>query len=170
MTKLYLMVGYPGAGKTTAAQMLHDLTGAEHLWADHIRKEQFQEPTYSQQESNQLYDAMNQQTEELLKQGKSVIFDTNFNFYKDRQKLRQIATDAGAQTVLIWVQAPRPVAKQRATTNAHQQDSRVLGNMTEQDFERLSNHLEEPRPDEQAIVLDGTNLTKEQISSAVLNN
>ncbi|MDQ5972046.1 MAG: hypothetical protein QG553_205 [Patescibacteria group bacterium] len=164
------MVGYPGAGKTTAAQILHNLTGAEHLWADHIRKEQFQAPTYSQQESNQLYEQMNKQTEALLKQGKSVIFDTNFNFYKDRQKLRQIAELAAAKTVLIWVQAPRQVAKQRATTNAHQQDSRVLGNMTDQDFDRLSNHLEEPQPDEHAIVLDGTNLTKEQISSAVLNN
>jgi predicted kinase len=164
------MIGYPGAGKTTVARLLHELTGAEHLWADHTRKHWFQKPTYSQTENTELYDKLNQQTDELLAAGKSVIFDTNFNFYKDRQKLRYIAANHGAQTVLLWVQTPVEIAKQRATIEAHKHDSRVFGNMTEQDFERLRSHLEEPKPEEQAITIDGTKVSADYLRSRLFKN
>lgn len=170
MATLYLLVGYPGAGKTTTSKALQTLTGAEHLWADHIRKQRFDQPTYSQAENDELYQYMNQQTADLLKQGKSVIFDTNFNFYKDRQHLRQIAADNQAETILLWVQAPKAVAKQRATTEAHQHESRVLGSMSEEDFERLTNHLEEPRPDEQPVIVDGTKVSPEYLDSLLFKS
>lgn len=167
MPTLYLLVGYPGAGKTTVSKTLHKLTGAQHLWADRIRKEQFKGPHYTAEENTKLYDSLNHLSDELLAAGKDVIFDTNFNFYKDRQKLRKIAADNNAQSVLLWVQAPKPVAKQRATTDAHKQDSRVLGNMSEADFERLTNHLEEPRADENAVIIDGTKVSPEYLASVL---
>lgn len=170
MPILYLLVGYPGAGKTTTSQMLHQLTGARHLWADKLRKERFNNPTYSHQENNELYDYMNKQTAELLAQGESVIFDTNFNFYKDRQRLRKIAQDNHAKTVLLWVQAPRDVARQRAITEAHKHHSRILGRMSEEDFDRLTNHLEEPKAEEEPIVVDGTKISSDYLSSLLFNN
>ena len=71
---LYLMVGYPGSGKTTAALMIHELTGAVHLWADKIRRERFGQPTYSHEENVELYNHINELTAELLRAGNSVIF------------------------------------------------------------------------------------------------
>lgn len=165
MATLYLLVGYPGAGKTTTSKALHQLTGAEHLWADHIRKEQFNPPTYSEKENNQLYEELNQRTEQLLASGQSVIYDTNFNYAADRQKLRQLAQKHGAETKLLWVQTPREIAKQRATVEAHQHESRVLGSMTDQDFERLTNHLQEPQPTEQPVIVDGTKVDTEYLQS-----
>ena len=82
---LYLMLGYPGAGKTTTSKVIHALSGAVHLWADQIRRERFGAPTYSHEENLELYDYLNELTSELLRTGQSVIFDTNFNFYKDRE-------------------------------------------------------------------------------------
>src|SRR5262245_4051522 len=94
---LYLMLGYPGSGKTTTAKVIHALNGAVHLWADHIRRERFGTPSYTHKENLDLYNHMNELTGELLAAGNSVIFDTNFNFYKDREHLRDIAETHNAQ-------------------------------------------------------------------------
>lgn len=159
------MMGYPGAGKTTTALTLEQLTGAEHLWADKIRKQMFGQPTHSMAENLELYQHINQQTDQLLAAGKSVIFDTNFNFYKDRQKLRAVATKNDAGTVLLWVQTPKDLAKRRATKEAENNLSRVFGNMSDDVFERLSGHLEEPHTNEHPVIVDGTKVSKDYVSS-----
>ncbi|MDB5186169.1 MAG: hypothetical protein JWL85_692 [Candidatus Saccharibacteria bacterium] len=161
---LYLLVGYPGSGKTTTSKAIHELTGATHLWADQIRKDRFGEPTHSHEENLKLYSHLNQVTSELLAAGQSVIFDTNFNFYKDREHLRAIAEDHGAKPVVIWVRTPKETARKRATANAHAQQTRILGDMPLKQFERISHNLQEPRKGEYVIELDGTKISKEYVA------
>src|ERR1700722_5772312 len=112
--RLYLLVGYPGAGKTTVSKIIVEATGAVHLWADVERQKRFGQATHSQQESEQLYDELNARAEQLLAEGKSVVFDTNFNFRGDRQKLREIAGRHGAETFVVWITLPEEVAKARS--------------------------------------------------------
>jgi len=161
---LYLMIGYPGAGKTTVSKYIHELTGAVHLWADRVRSERFAQPTHSPSENRQLYDHLNEVTAELLASGESVIFDTNFNFYKDRVKLRKIAEDHDATTLVVWVHTPRAVAKKRAVQESHGKETRIFGNMPEERFERLCNNLQPPTHDEQVIEIIGLDLTKEKVA------
>lgn len=160
---LYLMMGFPGAGKTTAAKIIAELTNATHLWADHIRRERIKNPTYSHSENQALYKNLNQETAAMLKKGQSVVFDTNFNFYRDREHLRTIASNCNAQCKLIWIQTPKPIAKSRAVDEPHLHKTRVLGAMPEDQFLRLSNQLETPKDNEKVIVLDGTKLTPKYI-------
>ena len=166
---LFLMLGFPGAGKTTVSKMIEEQTGAEHLWADHERRKRFGEPTHSHEENLQLYADMNAVTDSLLAAGKSVIFDTNFNFYRDREHLRRIAGKYGAQTMLIWVRTPKELARDRATKDAHMQHTRVLGNMPVEHFERISGNLEPPHEGEHVIEFDGTHVTPAMVADALAN-
>lgn len=161
MTKpvLYLMVGYPGSGKTTISKLINELTGAEHLWADHLRREKSNPPTYSHQENVELYDHMNKMTEELLKSGKSVVFDTNFNFFQDRDHLRKIAAKHGAREVTIWVTTPYELSKTRATQALLPQETRLLGTMPLRIFKRLSHNLQPPSDDENTISINGSDVS-----------
>ncbi len=162
---LYLLMGFPGSGKTTASKLIAELTGATHLWADQIRREQIIHPTYSSKENRILYESLNKITAQLLHRNQSVVFDTNFNFYHDRQNLRKIAAQNNAQCVLIWVQVPQPLAKQRAVDESHLHTTRVLGAMPEDQFARLAQNLQPPRPDEQPIIFDGTKLTRSYVAA-----
>lgn len=161
---LYLMVGYPGSGKTTVSLLIHELTGAVHIWADHERRLMFGTPTHSKAESRQLYDHLNALVAAMLAKGKSVIFDTNFNFRSDRDMMRQLAKTHTAVCKLIWVQADKTLAFERASIDTHLQPTRVLGDFQKDAFDRMIQNLEPPTDDEQPIILDGTVITREYVA------
>ena len=156
--QLYIFVGYPGAGKTTVAQIIHEKTGAVHIWADYERQRMFGTPDHTAPESKKLYHYLNHVTGHLLQTGKSVIFDTNFNFHKDREHLRKIAASHDAETTIIWITTPKAVAKRRAIEESDGQATRLYGNMSDADFERIAGHLQPPGEDEKVIKIDGTDL------------
>ena len=166
---LFLMLGYPGAGKTTVSHFIHDLTGAKHIWADHERHALYPQPTYTKAESDTMYEILNQRTEALLEAGKSVIFDTSFNHYKDRQRLRTIAEKAHANVLLFWLTTPLDIAKSRATDadQTHARRNHYPTVMTDETFNAIVKHLESPRADETHIELDGTDITLSQVKQVL---
>ena len=161
------MLGYPGAGKTTTAKIIQRLTGATHLWADHERNKRFPNPTHNHEENLRLYAELNTEARDLLRAGKSVIYDTNFNFYKDRKKMRIAAAKEGAKTVVIWITTGKDLARDRATVHADNAEHRVWGNMPVDRFERIASNLEPPVQGEHVIELDGTNLTEAHVAEAL---
>jgi predicted kinase len=158
--ELYIMVGYPGAGKTTTAKIIASLTGAEHIWADKDRQKLFGS-TYKSKDNDKLYDYLNQRAEQFLRSNKSVIFDTNFNYLRDRDHMRRIANKAGAITRLVWLTTPEDLAYQRAIwANG---GKRLFIEMSHKDFERVVSHLEPPRDNEHPIKLDGTKISESYV-------
>jgi len=164
--KLYIFIGYPGAGKTTVSKLIADHTGAVHVWADAERHKLFKRPTHSQPESLELYDRLNRRAAQLLAAGKSVVYDTNFNFYADRQKMRQIAERNGAETVLIWITVPKETAKRRAVNETDVRNGYPVG-MTEEQFDAIVNKLEPPTKNEKFIKIDGSKLDRREVISLV---
>jgi predicted kinase len=166
---LYMMFGYPGAGKTTTAHVISELTGAVHLSSDATRLLLFPEPTFSQAEHDVLYQYLDLRCEQLLREGKSVIYDANLNRYQHRQDKYDICDRTGATPVLLWVQTPKEIARERATHESRQRlwPQFITGGQL---FERVSGVLENPRDNEPYISIDGTQVTpqyvQERLSSA----
>lgn len=161
---LYILVGYPGSGKTTTSRIIAELTGAVHIWADHERRAMFAHPTHSKAESDELYSHLNKTTEILMSDKTSVIFDTNFNYKKDRDLLRSIAAKHKADVNILWIKADRPVARERATAYAHAAANKYLESMTKVVFDKLAAKLEAPSKDEQPIILDGTKIEPKYVA------
>lgn len=163
---LFMMFGYPGAGKTTAARVIHELTGAEHLSSDALRLELFPNPTYSQEEHDTVYAELNKRTEELLRQGRSVVYDANLNRYVHRLEKYELSERTGAKPVLLWVQAPKDLARQRAVMRGHQH--LVPKDETfESMFDRVTNIIEEPREDEPVYTVSGNPLDKSAVAEII---
>ena len=160
--KLYLFIGAPGAGKTTTAEIIADATGAVHLWADAERHKLFGNPTHSLGESTALYETLNARAEQLLADGKSVVFDTNFNFYADRHKLAAIAARHNADTLIIWMNTPLDIAKSRAV-GTHERRNGYAMHMTDIQFEAIVSKLEPPMENEKTIKIDGTRVDSRKV-------
>ncbi len=160
--KLYLFIGYPGAGKTAVAKIIAKHTGAFHLWADVERHKMFPNPSHSLEESSQLYDKLNTATEYMLGQGKSVIFDTNFNYKSDRLKLKAIARKYKAETIIIWVKTPMNIAMDRAV-NSQLKRNNYDYVMSAGQFHDIAKKLEPPSLEEHAIEIDGTNIDEQEL-------
>lgn len=154
---LYLFIGYPGAGKTTVAKLIVDRTGAVHLWADAERHKMFGEPTHSKEESIELYNYLNHRAGELLASGEDVVFDTNFNYLADRDKLREIAAQNGGQTQVIWLTTPPEIARERSVCVPGTRNGYTVG-MSEEQFNNIVEKLEAPEKNEKVIKIDGAKL------------
>lgn len=158
MATLYLMLGYPGAGKTTAAKIIHELTGAVHISSDALRLKMFPHPTFSQAEHNHLYRVLDERVTEALRGGEDAIYDANLNRYRHRVEKYQICEATGAKPVLLWVHTPKELAKTRAVD--HSRGHLVPKEEAPHDmFERITRLIEDPKVTEPYIVLDGTKIT-----------
>lgn len=160
-------MGLPGSGKTTAAQIICQLTGAVHIWADRERQRMFGRPTHTPLESQKLYDYLNNQTRELLSSGHDVVFDTNFNFHKDRLHLKTIADSCGASTKVIQMTTPAETARQRALDTAQAKRNGMPGQMTVATFDRIATHLEPLSEKIEVIMLSGEHLNEIEVSRAI---
>ena len=79
MSKFIMLCGLPASGKTTLAKQLAKTENAVVLSSDDLRVEMFGDVSH-QEDNNEIFEEMNERTNELLSKGQNVIYDaTNLN-------------------------------------------------------------------------------------------
>jgi hypothetical protein len=110
---LVLVSGLPGTGKSFFSRKLADKLACTILESDAIRKKLFPHPSYSAIESAQVFRFIHQQAEELLRAGTSVIIDATNLTERHRQSFYHAAEKTGAGLIIVQVEAPPEVVKDR---------------------------------------------------------
>ncbi len=117
--------GLTATGKSTLARRLAQLTGAEVISSDVVRKalaglqpsehrfEPFRRGLYSPEATDRTYVALLEAARRALAEGRSVIADASFTRRTHRRWARRLALDTGAQFVCLEFRASRTAVRRR---------------------------------------------------------
>jgi predicted kinase len=121
---LVMVSGLPGTGKSFFSRKLAERLACTILESDEIRKRLFPLPTYSLTESARVFEVINRQMDGLLKQGISVIMDATNLKEKHRKSVYEVAQKNGARLIIVEVNAPPELVKERLKARSTQPDTR----------------------------------------------
>jgi len=105
--------GLPGTGKTFLCKKLAERQTFYVIESDTLRKVLVARPDYSASESARLFAAIHSLIEWLLDKGVPICFDATNLSERNREYLYRISDRTGARLVLVSVEAPAEVARQR---------------------------------------------------------
>lgn len=116
--------GLPGAGKTYFCSRLHERLDFVILESDALRKTLFSPPSYTLQESAYLFKTIHLLIEKLLKKGVSLILDATNLSERYREHLYSIADRLNIKLILVRVEAPPEVVRERLKARAGSRESK----------------------------------------------
>lgn len=113
---LIMVSGLPGTGKSYFSRKLAEQIPCVILETDMVRKTLFPTPTYTPDESFQVFQASHLFIEGLLRRGIRVIFDATNLQERHREQIYAIASRSGAKLIIVQVQAPPETVRERLQT------------------------------------------------------
>jgi predicted kinase len=119
---LIAVSGLPGTGKTYFCRRLAERLPCVVLESDAIRKQLFPAPTYSVEESAYLFRVIHRLTGELLVKGTNVVLDATNLTERHRERLYNIAEQHNARLILVRIEAPPELVRQRLKGRAAEKD------------------------------------------------
>jgi len=111
--RLAVVCGLPGVGKTTVAERVADHVDAEVLRTDVIRKELFDDPTYTDAETEAVYAALIDRARERVADGDAVVLDATFADARFRADVREVGERAAGSFDLVEVECDESVVERR---------------------------------------------------------
>jgi predicted kinase len=161
---LFLLLGYPGAGKSTLSKQLVKHYGFVWVNTDEIRPYMYDntEDIRNPQNNPAVFGAIDYATEKLLSAGLSVLYDANNNKLFYRVAVERLAAKYDAETVIIWVRTPLESSRER---NDNRAPDAGYGRIPEERYNQLVRNLQEPTADEHVIEIDGLSEPDEQVRS-----
>ncbi len=152
MTKLYLICGFLGAGKTTYSKKLAKSKNALHLNPDEWCMKLFPKEAYEQNWSDcfsKTIDFLWIKTKEAAASNQEVIFDMGFWTKESRDEARKQALALGLEPEVHYVYAPDEVLKERISHRTG-----VIAENNLRQFDMIKQSFEPPQPDEHHVLVN----------------
>ena len=112
-TRLIVVFGLPGTGKTYFSQHLAERLGGEHFNTDVIRNRMGKQGQYDQKTKELVYEALFAQIRESLLKHHTIVVDGTFYKRKYREQMEAIAEEMHCPIHFIEVLADEAVALER---------------------------------------------------------
>ncbi|MCZ6615425.1 MAG: ATP-binding protein [Chloroflexi bacterium] len=118
---LMIISGLPGTGKSHFSRRLTERVALAMLESDALRKALFSVPTYSASESSRLFRLTHALIGELLDRGVPVLLDATNLVEARRRRLYTIADQRDVKLVMVRVEAPPEVVRERLAARNRQE-------------------------------------------------
>ena len=172
---LFLMLEFPGSGKSYFAERLAREMSALHLNSDAMRLAIFG----SRDETDRIYHsdyrpvlntytfgAMNCATKSALNNGISVVYDANNNSIRERADTLGVLENDNIFPVVVWVSVAKEIAVERVMSR---RETNVQRKLSEEDartyIDKIDNDIEAPDESENIIRIDGAIPFEQQYES-----
>ncbi len=158
---LIMISGLPATGKSYLARRLAKRLPFVVIETDFVRKCLFSPPTYSAQESTQVFKVCHALINKLLRRGVRVIFDATNLIEFHREKVYRLALRREAKLIIVRTVASEEVVRERLHQRETQRDPEDISDANWRIYRRMAQR-EEPigRPH---LIID----TSDDIEAAV---
>lgn len=148
-----VMVGVPGAGKSFFAEHFSKTFSAPLVSWKAIRDELFNEPIYNKDEDAIIERVARHMLGELYKTGATVIYEGSVQSQSQRQTIQKEASEAGYETIFVWVQIDEATAKSRAAKSG----------LTPAQYDRYNKLFTQPKQANSLVVISGKHTYASQL-------
>lgn len=111
--RLVVVCGLPGVGKTTVAERIADHVDGRIRRTDVIRKELFDDPEYTDAETEAVYAELLARARDDIDAGEAVVLDATFADNRFRAAAREAAAETAAAFDLVEVACDEDVVERR---------------------------------------------------------
>jgi predicted kinase len=163
---VFMMLGYLGSGKSHVSRWLAPHIGAVYLRVDDLRLAMFgtdKPELYTPENKALVNNASQYAMRQIVKSGQAhVVHDANHNARSVRQNIAKKVAEYDGISVVVWVQTPLEVAKERTEIRKETEGHDLFEpNLVE----KMAKRLEEPDQHELVITIDGLASAFEQRES-----
>ena len=148
-----MLYGYPGSGKSHFAKLFCDSFNIAYLHGDRIRHELFNNPTHSSKENKLVEHLMKYMANEFLGAGIGVVFDSDVSRLVQRRRLRELARQAKAVPLLIWLQIDSESAQTRIKLrDRRKNEDKYAVPFTEEGFRKQISTMQNPINEDYTVI------------------
>lgn len=166
MSTLFIMSGLPFSGKSTLSKEISHHLGITRISFDEIW---FNTPIIPGKNDIEKWKFISQKCEDLvideLKNNRSVIYDNLGDNPTNRNKMKDLATNAGADFKIIYINISKTESINRRLQNITKKDHHPV---SDKDFNSALNTFEPPTPSENPIIYNPSKNVEEWMKEFIL--